>query len=220
MTRFNDGANIIINNSTNVKWVIAMNKKELLDKMTEKNNGYLFVSEVEKENISRTYLAEYVHSNNFERVAKGIYISEDTGEDELFIMQRCYPNIIFSGETALYLHQLIDREYNKIYVSVPRGFSGSRLRKKGVEIHQEKEETYNLGIVEIETNFGNKIRCYDRERCICDLVKNRKKTEVQNYQTALVSYLRDKDRELSKLMRYAKLLKIEDEMKKYVEVLV
>ena len=109
-----------------------MNKKELLDKMTEKNNGYLFVSEVEKENISRTYLAEYVHSNNFERVAKGIYISEDTWEDELFIMQRCYPKIIFSGETALYLHQLIDREYNKIYVSVSRGFSGSRLRKKGV----------------------------------------------------------------------------------------
>lgn len=37
-----------------------MTKFEKLDVMTEKHNGYLFTKEVEKEGISRTYLAKYV----------------------------------------------------------------------------------------------------------------------------------------------------------------
>ena len=58
-----------------------------------------------------------------ERVASGIYITEDTWEDELFIIQRKYPSVVYSGETALYLHDLLDREYSAVFVSVPPNFS-------------------------------------------------------------------------------------------------
>ena len=51
-----------------------MNKYEKLNELLKKGNGYLFTSEVEKNEISRTYMAKFVRDNNLEKVAKGIYI--------------------------------------------------------------------------------------------------------------------------------------------------
>ena len=197
-----------------------MTKTEQIRKMIELNNGYLFTCEIESAGISRTYLAKFVKDNNMEKVAKGIYVSEDTYPDELFVLQKCYPKIIFSGDTALYLHQMIDREYNEICVSVPARFSGTRLREKGIVIHQEKDASYKLGITTVISNFGNMITTYDRERCVCDLVKNRGKIEVQNFQAAMKAYMKGKNKDLSKLMMYADTLKVRDAVMRYVEVLI
>ena len=197
-----------------------MNKYTLIENSIEQNNGYLFSSDVESLGISRTSIANFVKKNNMEKVAKGVYITADSWEDNLYILQRRYSDIIFSGETALYLHQMIDREYSKISVCVPRGFSGSRLREQGVVIHQEGQGEYGLGMTEVTTNFGNNVRVYNRERCICELIKNRKEYEVQMFQTAIKEYMASRDKDLSLLSKYAEKLKVYDELMKYVEVLV
>lgn len=67
---------------------------------------------------------------------------------------------------------------------------------------------------------GNTVRAYDQERCICELIKDRKKYEVQNFQTAVKEYMAGKGKNLSRLVEYAEKLKIRDEVMKYVEVLV
>lgn len=69
------------------------------------------------------------------------------------------------------------------------------------------KELYELGITEVETGFGHKVRAYDRERCICELVMNRGKVEVQHFQTALKGYMKGKEKELSRLIMYAEKLK-------------
>lgn len=201
-------------------WGDWMNKYEKMKDLLKENNGYMFTAQVEKAGISRTYLSKFVRENNLEKVAKGIYVSQDTWEDELYILQIRNPKIIYSGETALYLHGLIDREYSDICITVPPRFNQTRLRSRGVIVHQEKLEIYQLGIVEIETNYGNVVRTYDKERCICDLIKNRGNIEVQQFQTAIKSYMRDKTKNMSRLMLYASRLKIRDEIMKYVEVML
>lgn len=197
-----------------------MTKYEKLKKLLKENNGYLFTSQVVDADISKTYLARFVKENNLEKVAHGVYVAEDIWPDELYILQLRNPKIVYSGETALYLHLLIDREYSDISVTVPAGHNGSRLRERGVQVHQEKKELFELGVIEVETNFGHKVRTYDKERCICDLILNRGKIEVQHFQTALKEYMKWKDKDLSRLMAYAEKLKIRDEVMKYVEVLV
>ena len=195
-------------------------KYEVIDKLLEQNNGYLFSKDVEAAGISRTYLANYVKERQLEKVSKGVYISADTWEDELYILQLRYPRVVFSGETALYLHGLIDREYSKITVTVPPRFNRTRLLAEGVLIRQEQEENYELGVCEMQTNFGNTVKTYNREKCICDLVKMRGKVEVQHYQTAIKSYMRSKEKDLNRLVKYADALKVRDEIMKYVEVMV
>lgn len=197
-----------------------MTKFEEIDKLLEQNDGYLFSKDVEKAGISRTYLANYVKERGLEKVSKGIYISPDTWEDELYILQLRYPKVVFSGETALYIHGLIDREYSRITVTVPPRFNRTRLLSEGVVIRQEQEANYNLGIIELQTNYGNTVRVYDVEKTICDLVKLRGKIEVQHYQTAIKSYMRSKDKNLTRLLKYADALKVRDEIMKYVEVMI
>lgn len=197
-----------------------MKKYEQMENLLRENNGYLFTAQVEKAGISRTYLAKFVRENNLEKVAKGIYISQDTWVDELYILQICNPKIIYSGETALYLHGMMDREYTDICITVPPRFNQTRLRSRGVIVHQEKSEIYQLGIVEIETNYGNVVRAYNRERCICDIIKSRENIEVQQFQTAMKTFMRDKTKDMSRLMLYGEKLKIRDEIMKYVEVML
>ena len=70
------------------------------------------------------------------------------------------------------------------------------------------------------SSSGNTVRVYDRERCICDLILERNRVEVQNFQTAIKEYMSRKDKKLSRLIEYAEKLGIRDEVMKYVEVLV
>ena len=174
-----------------------MSKYDQMMEMLKKNNGYLFTSEVEKAGISRTYMVRFIKDNDLEMAARGIYVTEDTWADQLYVLQIRNPKIIFSGETALYLNQMTDREYSEICVSVPTGHNGFRLRDKGIIVHQENPEVFGMGLCEVETNFGNKVRTYNKERCFCDTVKNRSAYEVQTYQTALKSYMRGKEKDLS-----------------------
>lgn len=197
-----------------------MTKYDKMNELMQENNGYLFTTQVETEGISRTYMASFVRENNLERVAHGIYISPDTWTDELYILQICNPKIVYSGETALYLHGMIDREYADIFVTVPPRYNQTHLRSKGIIVHQEKEENYRLGITEKETNYGNKVRVYDKERCICDAIKNRKDMDVQQFQTAMKTFMRDSNKDLSQLMLYGDKLKLRDEIMKYVEVML
>ena len=197
-----------------------MNKYEQMYKLLEENHGYLFTAQVVKLEISRTYLAKFVQENNLEKVAKGIYISPDTWADELYILQTCNPKIVYSGETALYLQGMLDREYADICITVPPKFNRTRLYSKGVIVHQEKLELYELGIEEVKTNFGNLVRTYDKERCICDTIKKRGNIEVQQFQAAMKTFMRDKTKNMSKLMQYGEKLKVRDEVMKYVEVML
>lgn len=195
-----------------------MNKNEIMRQLIEENNGYLLSTMVIEKNISKTFLAKYVKENNLERVARGIYITEDVWPDELYIMQVRNTAVIFSGETALYLHGLIDREYSEICVSVPTGYNATHLKTGNVQVKYSSPNSYGLGVCTVPSTSGNIVRVYDRERCICDLISDRKKIEVQNFQTAMKEYMSGKGKKLSRLIEYAGKLGMRDEVMKYVEV--
>lgn len=197
-----------------------MSKKLILEKLIEENNGYLITSMVEEKNVSRTFMSQYVKEKNLEKVARGIYITDDVWPDELYIMQVRNSAVIFSGETALYLHGLIDREYTDICVSVPAGYNATHLKTDNkVHVKYVPRELYEMGVCYVVSSSGNLVKTYDKERCICDLIIERHNVEVQNFQTAMKDYMHSKERKLSRLVEYAERLGIRDEVMKYVEVL-
>lgn len=197
-----------------------MSNNDILQALIEQNNGYLLTAMATEKGISKPYLAKYVKENGLERVARGIYITEDVWPDELYIMQVRSTAVIFSGETALYLHNLIDREYSEICVTVPTGYNATHLKSDNVQVKYAAHGFYELGVCMIPSSSENMVRAYDKERCICDLIADRSKIEVQNFQTAVKEYMSGKDKKLSKLIEYAEKLGIRDEVMKYVEVLV
>lgn len=197
-----------------------MTKTALLEQLIEENHGYLLTSLAEKSRISRTSVMKYVREHDMEKVAQGIYITDDVWPDELYILQIRNPSVIYSGETALYLHGLIDREYTEICITVPNGYNATRLKAANVQAKYVPKEIHDMGACSVLSSSGNMVRAYNKERCICELIKDRKKYEVQNFQTAVKDYMAGKEKNLSRLMEYAEKLRIRDEVMKYVEVLV
>lgn len=192
----------------------------MLERLIEENNGYLLTSMAVEKNVTKPFLARYVKEMGMEKVARGVYITDDVWPDELFVMQVRSSAVIFSGETALFLHGLLDREYSEISVTVPTGYNASHLKTDNVQVRYASKETYELGVCEVASSSGNTVRVYDKERSICNLIMERNKVEVQNFQTAIKEYMSSKDKKISRLIEYAEKLGIRDEVMKYVEVLV
>lgn len=149
--------------------VQLMDKYDILQQLIERNNGYLLSNATNNNNVSKAFLAKYVKEKGLERIARGIYITEDVWPDELYIMQVRNKAVIFSGETALYLHGLIDREYSEICISVPTGYNATHLKAANVRVKYASKSSYGLGVCSVPSMSGNMVKVYDRERCICDL---------------------------------------------------
>lgn len=197
-----------------------MTKYEMMDSITEKNDGYLMTSAVQKAGISRTYLSKYVKDREMEQVEPGIYIHPEIWPDPFYILQLKNKEVIFSNETALYLYGLMEHEPERIFVSVKRGYNATHLIKRGIKPYFVKKENFNEGVTVVKTPFGNDVRVYDIDRTICDMVLHKDEMDIQVFRTALKEYMSGQIKNVHRLMVYAKLLGIEQKIREYTEVML
>lgn len=197
-----------------------MDNIEKIEALLKKRNGIITTSEVEDLGINSRILTRMIERGIIERVARGIYISVDTIEDTYFITQAICKKGIFSHETALYFHDLCDRTPIKFQLTVPSNYNNISIKNNNYQFFYLKEELYEIGIIEIKTPYGNKIKVYDLERTICDIIRNKKRIEIALFTDAMKRYAERKDRNSIKLHKYAKLFNIEDDLRKYLEVLL
>ena len=191
-----------------------MDNIERIKKLLKKNNEIITTREVEEIGINSRVLTRMIERGIIERVARGIYISTNALEDKYFITQVICKKGIFSHETALYFHDLCDRTPINYQLTIPSYYNTKLLKDKSYDFFYLKDELYEIGIIEMKTPYGNKIKVYDLERTICDIIRNKKKID------AMTRYAERKDRNSIKLHKYAKLFNIEDELRKYLEVLL
>lgn len=197
-----------------------MKYKNKIIELAEKNNGYIRTKEIVDNNIPKNYLKELVGEKVLLKVNKGLYMLSDYFEDEYFIFQSTNSNAIFSLETALYLYNYSDRVPTIYNITVPKNYGGNLRKEKNVKLSYVKEELLNLGITEIESPLGQKIKVYNLERTICDIIKFKSKVDPEIFSKALKQYVKSKDKNLNNLITYARKLKVEDEVRKYMEVML
>lgn len=61
---------------------------------------------------------------------------------------------------------------------------------------------------------------YNLERTVCDIVRSRNSIEIQDFNFVLKKYIGRKDKDLNLLMEYAKMFRVQNIMRKYMEVLL
>jgi hypothetical protein len=83
-----------------------------------------------------------------------------------------------------------------------------------------KNDWYDLGVAEVKTPAGNTVRAFDAERTLCELLKRGQNTDIQIVTDAFRQYVRKPGRDLHKLSGYAKLLRVEERARSYLEVLL
>lgn len=197
-----------------------MNFKTKIMELAEKFNGYITTKEVSKNDIPKIYLTQLVDEKKLIRISRGLYMLPDCFEDEYYRFQVITNYSVFSLETALYLHNYSDRVPTVYNITVPRNYNGYLSKEKNVKLSYVKEELLNLGITEIESPLGQKIKVYDLERTICDIIKFKNKVDPEIFSKALKQYVKSKDKNLNNLITYARELKVESEVRKYMEVML
>ena len=189
-------------------------------KIVEKNNGYVTTKEVVKNGINKTFLTNLVKNGTLVRISRGYYGLPNYIEDEYYKIASKSKNARFSMATALYLHNLSDRTPLVYNITLPFGYSGVLQKEKNVILNFVKRELLDLGVIEITSPFGMKIKVYDIERTICDIIKNKNKMDAEIFSKALKDYAKSKNKNLSKLTKYARAMNIEKKVSEYMEVLL
>lgn len=205
-----------------IKEVIIMDKIWLkINECAKNNNGFVRTSQVEQLGISRPMLRKYTNDGKLEQVRKGIYALTDDFVDEYALLQEQAKDAIFSYGTALYLWGLSDRVPHIYDITVFKGKNVTVLKKNNPNLrcHYLMKEYYEIGITKICTPQGAIVKVYDKERCICDLIRDKDKVDSQLYIHAIKEYFKGSC-DNRKLIKYGKVFGVEDRIRAYMEVLL
>lgn len=197
-----------------------MDHLENLKNLIQKQHGTILSADLDRNEIPRVYLRMMVAQGQLEKVGRGVYVSVDSIEDEMYSMQTKYPKLIYSHETALYLHGLSDRTPFEYSASVPSGYKVVGAVADRFKIYYVKKELHAQGVETVKSAHGNPIRTYILERTICDLIRSRSRIDVQILNDALKRFVKLKSADYSILMDHAKKLKVDNVLKNYMEALL
>ncbi len=188
-----------------------MKKKfEMAKKVIEREGGIARISEFEKEGITRPEVSHMCHIGLLSRIRAGCYQLADAEDisDEQKILS-LFPGAILCVESAMYYHGYLPSAPQKWSIAVPWDYSRRKLNVSVVAIkpYTVKLETMELGKMKGIFN-GFELPVYDKERTVCDCLKNWIHLDKDIFDRAIDCYARDPEKNLDKLVEYAKTLRV------------
>ncbi len=197
-----------------------MNDLEKILQLTQENNGYITTKEIVDNGLSKMALKRLCDNGLLKRVSTGYYSLPNMINDDYYKIIYKSKNAVFSYNTSLFLHELSDRTPLYFDVTVPRGYGGPLQNIDVVSLHYVDKNILNLGMEIIKSPFGMDIKCYDVERTICDIIKNKNNMDKEIYTKALKWYAEKKDKDMLKLSKYSKKLNIEKEVAEIMQLIL
>ncbi len=191
----------------------------LLEQFVKKADGLLITADALQQGISKDQIYRYIRENDLGKVGRGIYAVKDAWIDEMYLLQLRFPRAVYSYDTALYLHDLAEKEPIPLTVTVPAKYNTISLNN-AAKIYYVKEAWYSVGVCEVESPEGNKIKVYDRERTICDIIRKRENMDTAVFNYALKEYVKSLEKDYSRLLSYAKIFRMESKLRNIMGVLL
>ena len=184
------------------------------------NSGFITVAQGKKAGLSHTSILRAAKAGFIERVAHGVYSAADEFYDVLYANQLRRPRAIYSHGTALFLHDLTDRDPISLSVTVPKGYNTRQLLSEGLAVFSVKKELYEIGIAKMLTKYDHTVISYCAERTICDCIRSRSRMDAEVVADAVKRYARRSDRDINSLMKMAAMFGVEKILQGYLEALL
>ncbi len=191
-----------------------------LTSIAQGHGGIIETKVAVQNGIPKSVLYRLCKEEKLHRIIQGQYILPDDIQDELLSISNRSEKIIFSHETALFLHGISDRTPFEHTLTAPSGGYPSLAIREKCKVYYIKQELFNLGRTEMKTPAGNLVPCYDLERTICDCIRSRNKMGTETFLAALKLYAASPKKDLNKLNSYAKQMRVANVLRPYVEVLL
>ncbi len=180
------------------------------------------MQELQSMGFSQYKISKLVSEGKLIKLNKSYY--ENTayhGEESDFYYTDAYaPKGVICLLSAAVYYQLTTFIPDAVDVAIPRKAKVSTIPDwPQMNFHHYTDDRHELGVTTIREG-KNGFRIYDMEKTVVDIVFYREKVGIEETREILVTYLRRKDRNLNRLLKYAELMKCGKTMRQYLEVLV
>lgn len=197
-----------------------MKQQDKIFEYLNKNGGQITAKGANSMGVSSRILRNMYAHGQLERLAPGVYIDPLEFGDDIAALQYSLSKGIFFKDTALFLYGMIDRTPSTYEMNFPLPYAYSTKKDAPIKIYRQKKELYEIGMTTTKTPGGHLVNVYDVERTLCDIIRTRDRSDAETIKQAMNSYARQKKKNLRQLMAYARIFKVEDEIRKYMEVLL
>ena len=155
-----------------------------------------------------------------EKVKRGFYHwVEDWNGNEVAIINRLFPDAVLCMETALFYYGYSDRNPAEWNIAIDKNVSKQRttIDYPFVKAYRIEPALLSLGETTGEINL-TEVRIYDRDRTICDVLRNMNKMDKEIFNKAIQGYVKDSKKNIPNLMQFAKALRIQKRVKDLIGV--
>lgn len=155
-----------------------------------------------------------------ERIRQGYYHwIENSETSEVAIINGLFPDAVLCMETALFYYGYSDRNPAEWNFAINKNISKLRTKIDYPFIRAYRIKPCLVTLGETTGNIDSiKVRIYDRDRTICDVLKNMSKMDKEIFNKAIQGYVNDSKKNIPNLMIYAKELRIEKKVKELIGV--
>ena len=187
-----------------------MKQVEEYEKIFEKYGGMMRTKQLQAEKILYRPLQRLIQQGYVEKVRYGYYQWVDHGNfSEVNTVIRLFPDAVLCMDTALRYYGYSDRTPAEWHLAVSKDSGKSRFKidYPFVKPHYIEPFVLELGLTAGEMD-GCKIRIYDKDRLICDCLRYRNKMDREIFNKAIQNYIADPEKSVSRLLKYAELLRV------------
>lgn len=187
--------------------------------LIREDGGYLRIEKLPKYGIKKEFAYVWLsHHPEIKNCGHGLYYdSTMIDPDREFALTYHKSDLIFSHETALWLRGIIDERPNIMTVTLPAGYNTRHLTNKDyIEVFTYRREVYNVGASTVTTRQSHEVRCYNKERAVCDVIRSIRlgKSNLHTPNHFLDRYFNEASKEdVKTLLAYASMMCIDSEMK-------
>ena len=196
--------------------------KEQPEAIFRRHGGQLRMSEALRLGITRYMLYSLRDKGIIERVSRGIYRLVELppiSHPDLVTVSLRFPNAVVCLVSALAWHDITTQVPHAVSVAVPRNARMPSLDYPPVKARRFSNEAYESGI-EAHLIDGVSVKIYNPEKTLADCFKFRNRIGMDVVLEALKLYRTRKKFDIAKLLRYARICRVERVMKPYLEAVL
>lgn len=183
--------------------------------------GLLRPSDLTKLGIPRVYLTRLSASGKLARAGRGLYRLAEASLSEnesLAIVAARAPQAVFCLLTALQFHGLTTQLPRRVWIALPQGSHPPRMDYPPLKLIQYSGDAFTQGIETHRIDQVN-IRVYSVAKTIADCFKHRNKIGLDVALEALKDARSQRKASADDLWRYAKICRVANVMRPYLEAI-
>lgn len=186
----------------------------------ESYNFVMTASELKEEGFYHASIVAMEAEGQVEKIKRGYYYyPQNSSGSDVLILQKLFPDVVLCMESALFYYGYSDRTPAEWNFAIDKNASRGRINIEYPFIKAYRVEKDLLSMGESEGKIDNlSIKVYDRDRTICDVIRNVTKIDREIFNKAIQYYIKDEKKNIPNLITYAKQLRIQNKVKELIGV--